>query len=230
MRLLSLGDRAGPRSCEATPSRGPDSLHRIPAFDPARHAPALGLAATAAEHTLCAQPFAGADAPAHRTRSAHSPDEPAAGVAASYLILSETAGPAGRGHGGGGAAPVARRGSAGEGAGRQGSGGAGIARSPSGLQPGETCPVSTEGGTRRVQLVREGGGGGERLPADGASDFRDAAAGSESARLARLGAAVTEVPPCSAAAEGGETRGAGARSPPAGGKRSQNRSKSFKIV
>jgi len=24
----------------------------------------------------------------------------------------------------------------------------------------ETCPVSTEGGTRRVQLVREGGGGG----------------------------------------------------------------------
>ena len=29
----------------------------------------------------------------------------------------------------------------------------------------ETCPVSTEGGTRRVQLVREGGGG---TPADGA--------------------------------------------------------------
>jgi hypothetical protein len=27
-------------------------------------------------------------------------------------------------------------------------------------RPGETCPVSTEGGTRRVQLVREGGGGG----------------------------------------------------------------------
>jgi len=26
----------------------------------------------------------------------------------------------------------------------------------------ETCPVSTEGGTRRVQLVREGGGGGRR--------------------------------------------------------------------
>jgi hypothetical protein len=29
----------------------------------------------------------------------------------------------------------------------------------------ETCPVSTEGGTRRVQLVREGGGGGGRLVA-----------------------------------------------------------------
>jgi hypothetical protein len=28
---------------------------------------------------------------------------------------------------------------------------------------GETCPVSTEGGTRRVQLVREGGGGGGEL-------------------------------------------------------------------
>ena len=38
-------------------------------------------------------------------------------------------------------------------------------------QENETCPVSTEGGTRRVQLVREGGRGGrgaEDLAAEGA--------------------------------------------------------------
>ena len=28
----------------------------------------------------------------------------------------------------------------------------------------ETCPVGTEGGTRRVHLVREGGGGGGEGP------------------------------------------------------------------
>jgi len=35
------------------------------------------------------------------------------------------------------------------------------------LVRGETCPVSTEGGTRRVQLVREGGGRGGPSPASG---------------------------------------------------------------
>jgi hypothetical protein len=33
-------------------------------------------------------------------------------------------------------------------------------RAPQRRRGSETCPVSTEGGTRRVQLVREGGGGG----------------------------------------------------------------------
>jgi hypothetical protein len=33
----------------------------------------------------------------------------------------------------------------------------------------KTCPISTEGGTRRVQLVREGGGGGGRVCAGGPS-------------------------------------------------------------
>jgi len=35
---------------------------------------------------------------------------------------------------------------------------------PTGTMPLGTCPVSTEGGTRRVQLVREGGGGGRGPP------------------------------------------------------------------
>jgi hypothetical protein len=38
--------------------------------------------------------------------------------------------------------------------------GRGGGRESGGLVRGETCPVSTEGGTRRVQLVREGGGRG----------------------------------------------------------------------
>ena len=68
----------------------------------------------------------------------------------------------------------------------------------------ETCPVSTEGWTRRVHFVREGGGGGGRLVPRGlehdhvanaparrprAARARDARAGREqqSARVAERG-------------------------------------------
>ena len=51
-------------------------------------------------------------------------------------------------------------------------------RRPACARIDETCPISTEGGTRRVQLVREGGGrGGERTPRSPASTASGSAGG-----------------------------------------------------
>ena len=72
------------------------------------------------------------------------------------------------------------------------------------LARGETCPVSTEGGTRRVQLVREGGGRGVGAITAGAGGTR--AAGGEACGLGPVGGARADTKPLRAAYARGTRR------------------------
>jgi hypothetical protein len=79
---------------------------------------------------------------------------------------------------------------------RGGSGGARAARD-------ETCPVSTEGGTRRVQLVREGGGG----RGEGRAGVRPPCRSSGRARRRARGGCAPCTAPCRATCAARRPRG-----------------------